>query len=48
MFQIIDHVPTANPDWNGNNPDPASSYCPWRVYNIGNNNKEQLMRYIEV
>ncbi|NOQ45680.1 MAG: capsular biosynthesis protein CpsI, partial [Desulfobulbaceae bacterium] len=42
------HVPTANPDWNGNNPDPASSYCPWRVYNIGNNNKEQLMRYIEV
>jgi UDP-glucuronate 4-epimerase len=21
---------------------------PWRVYNIGNNNKEKLMRYIEV
>ena len=24
------------------------SYCPYRVYNIGNNNKEKLLRYIEV
>ncbi|WP_457574564.1 NAD-dependent epimerase [Desulfolithobacter sp.] len=48
VFRLIDHLPEPNPDWNGNAPDPATSYCPWRVYNIGNNNKEKLMRYIEV
>jgi len=48
VFRIIDHVPHPNPHWSGDDPDPATSYCPWRVYNIGNNNKEKLMRYIEV
>jgi len=48
VFRLIDHVPRPNPDWSGDHPDPASSYCPWRVYNIGNNAKEKLMRYIEV
>ncbi len=48
VFRLIDHLPQANPEWSGDHPDPASSYCPWRVYNIGNNAKEKLMRYIEV
>lgn len=48
VFRLIDHLPRPNPDWSGDTPDPASSYCPWRVYNIGNNAKEKLMRYIEV
>jgi UDP-glucuronate 4-epimerase len=48
VLKLIDHLPRSNPDWSGDAPDPASSYCPWRVYNIGNNAKEKLMRYIEV
>ncbi len=48
VFRVIHKVPEGNPDWRGDAPDPASSYCPYRVYNIGNNNKEQLLRYIEV
>jgi UDP-glucuronate 4-epimerase len=48
VFRIIDRVPQGNPEWSGDDPDPATSYCPWRIYNIGNNNKEKLMRYIEV
>jgi UDP-glucuronate 4-epimerase len=48
VVRIVDHVATANPNWSGDAPDPATSYCPWKVYNIGNNNKEKLMRYIEV
>ena len=48
VFRLIGHVPQPNPDWSGAQPDPASSYCPWRVFNIGNNAKERLMRYIEV
>ncbi|PIE60255.1 MAG: capsular biosynthesis protein CpsI [Desulfobulbus propionicus] len=48
VVRVIDHVPTPNPDWSGDAPDAATSYCPWRVFNIGNNKKEKLMRYIEV
>lgn len=48
VYRLIDHLPEPNPDWTGDAPDPATSYCPWRVYNIGNNHKEKLMRYIEV
>ncbi len=48
VCRVIFKVPEADPKWSGNTPDPATSYCPYRVYNIGNNNKEQLLRYIEV
>ena len=48
VVRVIDRIPQPNPDWSGEHPDPATSYCPWRVYNIGNNSKESLMRYIEV
>ncbi len=48
VVRVIHNVPTANPAWDGNAPDPATSYCPYQIYNIGNNNKEKLMRYIEV
>ncbi len=48
VFRVIHNVPTADPAWDGDAPDPATSYCPYRIYNIGNNNKEKLMRYIEV
>jgi len=48
VVRVIDHIAEENPAWNGDAPDSATSYCPWRVYNIGNNNKEKLMRYFEV
>jgi len=48
VCRVIFKVPEADPEWSGLAPDPATSYCPYRVYNIGNNNKEQLLRYIEV
>ncbi len=48
VYRVIHKVPQGNPDWSGDAPDPATSYCPYRVYNIGNNNKEKLMHYIEV
>ena len=34
--------------WSGERPDAASSYAPWRIFNIGNNQPVKLMRYIEV
>jgi len=48
VYRVIDRVPQPNPEWTGMDPDPATSYRPWRIYNIGNNKKEKLMRYIEV
>ena len=37
-----------NDNWNSDQPDPATSKAPWRIYNIGNNNPVQLMDYIDV
>ncbi|NNF46918.1 MAG: NAD-dependent epimerase [Desulfofustis sp.] len=48
VCRVVFKVPEGDLSWSGDVPDPATSYCPYRVYNIGNNNKEQLLRYIEV
>ena len=48
VLRVIDHVPAPNPEWDRDNPDPATSYCPYRIYNIGNNQQVELMRFIEV
>jgi len=48
VVRVIDRIPTGDPNWSSDAPDPASSYCPFKVYNIGNNNKEKLLRYIQV
>ena len=43
-----DRVATANSAWTGDQPDPATSSAPFRIYNIGNNAPVELSRYIEV
>jgi len=48
VSRVMDRIPEGDFEWNGNAPDPATSYCPYRVYNIGNNRKEKLLRYIQV
>ena len=40
--------PDVNSSWNGDKPDSATSYAPYKLYNIGNNNPVELMRVIEV
>jgi UDP-glucuronate 4-epimerase len=48
VVRVIDQTAAPNPKWSGDEPDPATSYAPFKVYNIGNNHPVQLMRYIEV
>ncbi len=48
VVRVMGKTPEGNPDWTGDNPDPASSKAPWKLYNIGNNQPVELMRYIEV
>ena len=47
IIRILDRPAPPNEDWDSNNPDPATSSAPYRVYNIGNNNPVELMDYIE-
>jgi UDP-glucuronate 4-epimerase len=37
VVRLIDRPPTGDPSWSGDDPNPATSQAPWRVYNIGNN-----------
>ena len=48
MLRLIDHVPEVNENWDSENPDPATSNAPYRIYNIGNSNAEKLMDFIEI
>jgi UDP-glucuronate 4-epimerase len=48
VVRALDRPATPNPDWNSDDPDPATSRAPYRVYNIGNNSPVELARYIEV
>ena len=48
VFRVIHKIPEGSGSWSGDSPDPATSYCPYRIYNIGNNNKEKLLHYIDV
>jgi UDP-glucuronate 4-epimerase len=48
VIRVIDKVAEPNPDWNSDDPDTATSKAPYRLYNIGNNNTVELMRYIEI
>ena len=47
VIKTLDSPAVSNIDWNSNQPDPATSKAPWRIYNIGNNKPVQLMNYID-
>lgn len=48
IVRTIDRPARPDPRWSGEHPDSATSYAPYRIYNIGNNRPIELMRYIEV
>ena len=47
VIRVLDKPAQASPEWSGDEPDSATSYAPWRVYNIGNNKQVMLMEFIE-
>ena len=48
VVRAAERIAQPDPRWDSNAPDPASSFAPFRIYNIGNNEPVELMRYIEV
>ena len=48
VIRTLDRVPAADPAFDPLHPTPASSSAPYRIYNIGNHQPVELVRYIEV
>ena len=48
LIRVIKKIPNADPQWSTENPDPATSAAPFKLYNIGNNNPVKLLNVIEV
>jgi UDP-glucuronate 4-epimerase len=48
VVRALDRVAAPNPRWSGDAPDPSSSIAPYKLYNIGNPESVELLRYIEV
>jgi UDP-glucuronate 4-epimerase len=48
VFRIMGKTPQPNPSWTGDRPDPGTSYAPYKIYNIGNNNPVKLSTFIEI
>ncbi len=47
VIRLMPKIPEPDVSWSGDHPDPGTSYCPYRVYNIGNNHPVELMTFIE-
>jgi len=48
VVRTLDHTAAPNKAWDAADPDPGTSSAPYRIYNIGNQEPVELMRYIEV
>lgn len=46
IVKLIGKAPVANKDWDESKDELSTSFAPYKIYNIGNNNPVQLMRFI--
>jgi UDP-glucuronate 4-epimerase len=48
IVRLMNTPPACSVNWNHSNPDPSSSYAPFKIYNVGNNRPIKLMEFIQV
>jgi UDP-glucuronate 4-epimerase len=48
VVRVADSPAASDPNWNGDDPDPSTSYAPYRIFNIGNNRPVPLLDCIAV
>ncbi|MBY0435288.1 MAG: NAD-dependent epimerase [Cyclobacteriaceae bacterium] len=48
IIRLIPKIPSSNFRWDGLNPDPSTSFAPFRLFNIGNGNTVELVNYIDI
>lgn len=46
VIRASDQIAAPNPNWSSDNPDPATSNAPYRIFNIGNNAPVKLTEYV--
>ena len=46
VVRVMGRLPAPNPAWSGDRPDPGTSYAPYKIYNIGNNQPVELNAFI--
>ncbi|MFN3349790.1 NAD-dependent epimerase [Pseudorhodoplanes sp.] len=46
VVRLIGRPATPDPQWSGDDPDPATSSAPYRIYNIGNNKPVELLHVV--
>jgi UDP-glucuronate 4-epimerase len=48
VLAAVDHIAQPDPGWNSDSPNPSTSRAPYRLYNIGNQRRVELLRYVSV
>ncbi len=48
VVRLIERPATPDPAWKGEDPDPATSHAPWRIYNIGNNRPVKVLDLVRL
>ncbi|HVV63250.1 MAG TPA: NAD-dependent epimerase/dehydratase family protein, partial [Pseudolabrys sp.] len=48
VVRLIDVPAQPDPSWSADDPDPARSSAPWRIYNIGNNSPVELLDVVQL
>jgi UDP-glucuronate 4-epimerase len=47
VLRVLDKVPASDASFDKSSPDPASSWAPYRLFNIGNHQPVELMTFID-
>ena len=48
VIRLVNCPPQPNPAWSRDAPEPASSYAPWRLYNVGNNRPVEVLELVRL
>ena len=48
VIRVLDRPAALDPAFDADDPDPSTSSAPYRVFNIGNDQPTELLRYVEV
>lgn len=48
VLRVTGRIPEPDTNWQGDNPDPATSFAPYKIYNIGNNRPVELLDLIKI
>ena len=48
VVRLVDRPAAPDPAWSGAAPDPATSFAPWRIYNIGNHTPVEVTEVVRL